>query len=88
MRDHKIVTKEQIKSALQKIKLGIDCGESIQMARKKACGHDQSPLCQKVMHTEEYVEMLNKYLEKIGLWNRFDLIGNDIKPRLKNVSKN
>ena len=64
---------ERMAVALRKIQEGIDCGESIVLARTKACGSTQGPFTQDVMHTQEYVDMLNAYQIKIGKRFQFKL---------------
>lgn len=66
---------ERIKKALDEIKRGIDCGESIALARKKACGTPTAKFEIQVMHTEEYVQILNDYMEKIRKPIRYKLVG-------------
>lgn len=70
---------ERVKKALEQIKHGLDCGESIAMARKKACGTPTSKFAFEVMHTEEYVQILNDYMEKIKKPIRYKLNGDRVE---------
>lgn len=58
----KDISYDSILKALDEIKSNLESGDSIQLARTKACGQPQNALCKKVMRTDEYRVLLNKYL--------------------------
>lgn len=66
---------EKVKQALEQIQACIDSGESISMSRKKVCGTPTSKLAEELMRTQEYVDILNAYMVKIGKPIRYKLVG-------------
>lgn len=53
-----------ILKAIDEIKIYLEQGDSIQLARKKACGSQLSPLAKSLSQNERYLTMLNKYMER------------------------
>lgn len=71
---------EKIRIALEKIRYGLECGESIGLARTKAVGSQHTKLSNEVMATEEYCAMLNDYMVKIKKPTRYEIKNGKLSP--------
>lgn len=67
---------DRVKEALEKIRLGLACGESLPVARKKSCGTPTAGFAKQVMYTQEYVDILNEYMIRINKPIRYTLGNN------------
>lgn len=56
-----MITEAQISKALREIEKNLLSGDSIQVARRKACRNDTSKFANAVMATESYLILLNYY---------------------------
>ncbi|MNJ94845.1 hypothetical protein D3C87_125480 [compost metagenome] len=59
-----MITAEEVQSALAKLKGYLSEGYSIQLARKKACGYDNTVLSYLVRRQPEYIRVLNAYVAR------------------------
>lgn len=76
----KVLITEKVKKALERIKEKVDGGDTIEVARRKIVGTPTDKFAREVMQTQEYVSILNSYMEKVGFTARFELTEKGIKP--------
>ncbi len=61
----KVLITEKVKKALERIKEKVDGGDTIEVARRKIVGTPTDKFAREVMQTQEYVSILNSYMEKV-----------------------